>query len=50
MEHGLVTQRAIVLLLLLLYFVSLPNKRLGGLENTKVRGFRRYTNVFNSQR
>ena len=26
MEHGVVTQRAIVLLLLLLCFVSLPNK------------------------
>ena len=34
-----VTYRATILLLLLLYFVSPSYKRLGGPENTKVRGF-----------
>ena len=36
MEHGVVTQRATVLLLSLLCFVSLLNTRLGGPENAKV--------------
>ena len=39
MEHGMLTQRAGVLLLSLPYFVSLLNKRLGGPGNMKVRGF-----------
>ena len=41
--------RAIVLLLLLLRFVNLPNKRLGGPGNTKVYGFRRLANFLDSQ-
>ena len=39
MEHGMVTQRTVVLLLSFLCFMSLPNKRLGGPRNTKVCGF-----------
>ena len=35
MERGVMTQRAAVLLLSLLCFVSLPNKRLGGPGNMK---------------
>ena len=49
MELGVVTQRAVVLLLSLLHFASPLNKRLGGPENTKVCGFRPRANVFNSQ-
>ena len=45
-ERGVVTQRAVVLLLSLLCFKSLPNNRLGGPENTKVCGFCCCTNVF----
>ena len=48
MEHGIVTQRAVVLLLFLLHFVSLPNKRLRGLRNTKSCGFRHCANILNS--
>ena len=36
MERGMMTQRATVILLSLLLFVSLPNKRLGGPGSTKV--------------
>ena len=38
-ECGVVTQRATFLLLSLLCFVSLPNKRLGGPGNTKVHAW-----------
>ena len=48
-ERGVVTQRAVVLLLLLLRFVSLPNERLGGPGIMKVRDFCRCANFFNSQ-
>ena len=40
MERGVVAQWAIVLLLSLLHFVSLPNERLGGPGITMVRDFR----------
>ena len=40
MEREVVIQRATVQLLLLLHFMSLPNKRLEGLGNTKICGFR----------
>ena len=49
MECGVVTQRAAVLLLLLLQFVNLLNKKLGSPGNTKVRGFHHLANVRNSQ-
>ena len=49
MERGEVTQRAIVLLLLFLRFMSLPNERLGGPGITKVREFCCCANFFNSQ-
>ena len=49
MKDDKVTLRAIVLLLLLLRFLSLPNKRLGGPGNTKVRGFHCCANTLNSQ-
>ena len=39
MERGIVKQRAVALLLSLLCFMSLLNKRLGGPGNTKVRVF-----------
>ena len=39
MECGMVTQKAIIQLLSLLCFVSLQNKMLRGLRNTKVCGF-----------
>ena len=45
----MVAQRDAVLLLLILDFVSLPNKSLGGPGNTKVRGRRHCTNVLFSQ-
>ena len=48
MKRGMVTQRAIVLLLFL-HFVSLPNKRLRGLGNTKSCGFHRCGNILNNQ-
>ena len=49
MEHGVVTQRAAVLLLSFLRFVSLPKKRLGGPGNTKVGSFRHCAYALNSQ-
>ena len=49
MKRGMVTRRAVVLLLFLLHFVSLPNKRLRGLGNTKSCGFRRCANILNNQ-
>ena len=49
MEHSVVTQRAVVLLLLLLCFGSMPSKRLEGPGNTKVCGFRHSANVLISQ-
>ena len=49
MEHGLVTQRAIVLLLSLLGFMNLPNKRLGGPGIAKVCGFRCCPSVLNRE-
>ena len=50
MERSVVMiQRAFALLLSLLYFLSLPNKRLGGPVTMKVCDFRHCTNVFNSQ-
>ena len=49
MEHGVATQRVVVLFLLLLCLVILPNKRLGGPGNTKVRGFCQCANILNIQ-
>ena len=37
------------ILLLLLRFANLPNKRLGGPGNTKVCGYCRCTNILSSQ-
>ena len=39
MKRGMVTWRAALLLLSLLCFMSLPDKRLGGPGNTKTLGF-----------
>ena len=49
MESAMVTQRAAVLLLSLLHFVSLLNEKLGGPGNTTVCSFRQCVNILNSQ-
>ena len=46
MECGVVTQRAAVLFLSLLCFVSVPNKRLGGAGNMKVCDYHCFANIF----
>ena len=43
------TDRCCSILLLLLRFANLPNKRLGGPGNTKVCGYRRCANILSSQ-
>ena len=45
MECGVMSYRAVVLLISLLHCLSLPNKRLGGPGNTKVHDFCHRTNV-----
>ena len=48
MEHGVVTQRVIVLLLSLVCFMNLP-KKAGSPGITKIRGFHHCAKDFNSQ-
>ena len=48
-ECDMVTQRATVLLLLLLCFTSLLNKSLGGPVTMNVRGYRHCANILSSQ-
>ena len=45
MEHYVMTQRATVLLLSLLCFMSQPDKRLGGPGTTKVHGCHRCPDI-----
>ena len=48
-DRGVVTQKATTVLLSLLYFVSLSNKRLEGPGNTKVCSFHRCMKIVNDK-